>query len=61
MKISRFTIVLIEHNKTMQDPTARFTDFRLYLNVGEEQAKVRELEKQYNMRCCVLVNEDDLK
>lgn len=56
-KASRFTIVLINHGKSMMDLDAQFKNFSLVIRDSEAQATTERLEGQYNMRCCVLVNE----
>lgn len=56
-KASRFTIILINHGKTMMDLDAQFKQFSVILSDENAQSKAKELEEKYNMRCCVLVCE----
>jgi len=56
-KMARFTIVLINHGKTMMDLDAQFKDFSLILRVDDAQNEVKRLEEKHNMRCIVLANE----
>ena len=55
--VSRYSIVLIENGKSMQDLDAEFKDFNFPIYDHKVDSVVRSLEAKHNMRCCVLVNE----